>query len=136
MNSSTAAQMERRRARRFPAIELQANIRHKKGIFGDSWTEVRATDFNHSGVCIDSDHLLKVGQTVILSFYLKMEIGEISLEKVQGEIRHVKSLGGQCRCGVEFTGIRKGSDMEAQLTRLESLLSRHQSVVERIQGQS
>ncbi|WP_157496763.1 PilZ domain-containing protein [Hahella ganghwensis] len=132
MTPSTATQMERRRVRRIPAIELQTNIREKKGLFGETWSEVRAMDFTHSGVCIDSDRPLNVGQIITLSFYLKMEIGEIKLEKVQGEVKHVKFLGSLCRCGVEFSGIRAGSEQEAQLTRLESLLSRHQSVVDRI----
>ena len=136
MSTSSAITSERRRVRRLPAVELQANLRMKKGLFGEAWTEVRATDFSHVGVSIDLDGRLDSGQTVTLSFHLKMEMGEISLEKVQGTVRHVKPLGGQCRCGIEFTGIKQGSDLEAQLTRLESLLARSQSVGQRIQNQN
>ncbi len=123
---------ERRRVRRYPAVELRASLRRKKGLIGNQWVEVHASDFSHLGACIDVDFELAAGDSVTLQFDFKMEVGPIVIDKVPGSVRHVKNLGNLRRCGVQFDD-RLDAKVRDQLKRVESLLARSLSVADRIQ---
>lgn len=129
---------ERRAARRYPAAELRSKMRVKKGLLSESWEEVAPRDFSRTGVAIESGVELNVGDSIILSLELHMEMGVISVEKLVGIVRHRKLLGQQTRYGIEFDMSQrvKGADLDTQLARIEGLLERSHNLAQRIIDQS
>lgn len=138
MVSSLATGSERRRARRYPAAELRATVRLKKGLLSESWEEVGASDFSRQGIAIETGASLQIGDALPLSLSLHMEVGTIHVERITGVVRHKKILGQQVRYGLEFDLSQrvKGSDLESQLARIEGLLERSQNLAQRILDQS
>jgi hypothetical protein len=130
--------IERRQARRYPAAELRARMRVKKGLLSESWEEVAATDFSRTGVAIELGMDLGAGDPVVLALDLHMEMGVISIEKLVGVVRYRKMLGKLTRYGIEFdlTQRVKGADLETQLSRIEGLLERSHNLAQRIIDQS
>lgn len=127
---------ERRRTYRYPSAELRTKIRTRRGLFGESWEEVSSKDFNHQGISVVYPDALNEGAAVLLSLELVMEMGSVSIPKLSGMIRHVKTVGRQYRYGIEFDSSQKGQgseSLQAQLLRIEELVDRAQSVAKRIQ---
>ncbi|GAA3960707.1 PilZ domain-containing protein [Allohahella marinimesophila] len=127
---------ERRRTYRYPSAELRTKLRTKRGLFGESWDEVSSKDFNHQGISIISPDVLKEGASILLSIELVMEMGSVTIPKLSGIVRHVKTVGRQYRYGIEFDSSQKGQgseSLQAQLLRIEELVDRAQSVAKRIQ---
>ena len=130
---------DRRILRRFPAAELKASLRIKKGLFGDSWVAVKPQDYNKRGVAIDTAVELSPETDVMVSLELVMDMGSIQIEKLAGVVRYARQVGSKYRYGIEFDfeGPRfmRTPAIEAQLTRIEGILERNQHVTDRIQSQ-
>lgn len=129
---------ERRRSRRYPAAELRARMRVKKGLLSEAWEEVSTSDFSRHGIAIESPVEVKQGEMVTLALELHMEMGVITIDKLMAVVRHRKVLGRQNRYGLEFDLAQKvkGADLETQLSRIEGLLERSHNLAQRIIQQS
>jgi hypothetical protein len=129
---------DRRNRRRIPAAELKANLRIKKGLFGEEWLEVKPHDYHKLGVAIETKLQLRLEDEVVVGLELRMDMGTIQLEKLAGIVRYVRPIGHTYRYGIEFDfeGPRymRATDISTQLERIENLLERSQQVAGRIQG--
>ncbi|WP_020408594.1 PilZ domain-containing protein [Hahella ganghwensis] len=135
MQANETTQTEKRRTRRYPAVELCAYVLRRKAMLISLWDEVQVIDYSHLGMAFEADSELLDKKSLTLSIELKMEVGDIKVDRVNGRIRHTRNLGGLYRYAVEF---EKGQDpnLMPQLVRLESLLTRSQNLADRIQKQS
>lgn len=129
---------ERRRSRRYPAAELRASLRVKKGLLNETWEEVAPSDFSRHGIAVETAVDFKLSDTVPLSISLHMEMGVIQIDRITGIIRHKKLLGKQIRYGIEFDLSQKvkGIDLDSQLARVEGLLERSHNLAKRIIDQN
>lgn len=126
---------DRRRARRFPAAELKAQMKVKKGLFSE-WIDIGTQDYNKLGLAIETDRELEVGQNVTLSITLLVDMGEITIDKIEGAVRNIASNGFHKRYGIEFIfDGKKASDYQTQLDRIESMLERSTRLQERMSSQ-
>ena len=130
---------DRRNLRRFPAAELKASLRVKKGLFGDSWVAVKPQDYNKRGLSIDTSVELNTEEEVVVGLELVMDMGSIQIEKLAGVVRYAKQVGMLYRYGIEFdfesARFMRSTEVESQLARIESILERSQHVADRIQSQ-
>ena len=133
MITAHALKQERKKGRRYPAVELTTRVKRRKGLIGADWIEVPAFDFTHKGVCVDLDFKMEVGQHLTLALDLKMEVGDITIDRVSCEVDHVKAMGNIYRCDVVFK--TDSETLLGHLTRIESLMSRSQNLAQRIQKQ-
>lgn len=138
-DQSHSSPADRRRFRRYPAAELKAFLRVKKGLFGEQWIQVEPLDFSLRGLAIDAALELVVEENVTLALELVMDMGTIRVEKLAGIVRYSAPRGSQCRYGIEFDfeGPRfmRSPEIEGQLARIEALLERSHQVSDRIQSQ-
>ncbi len=135
MQASEMSFTEKRRTRRYPAVELCAYILRRKAMLISLWDEVQVIDYSHLGMAFTADSELLDKKTLTLSIELKMEVGDIKVDRVNARICHTKSLGGMHRYAVEFE--KSGdSNLMPQLVRIESLLTRSQNLAQRIEQQS
>jgi len=130
---------DRRLLRRYPAAELRASLRVKKGLFNESWVEIQPLDYNKQGLAFDTTAELKPEEDVMVALELVMDMGSIQIEKLAGVVRYARSAGSQFRYGIEFDfqGPRfmRSPDIETQLARIETLLQRSLNVQHRIRSQ-
>lgn len=129
---------ERRRRKRLPWLSMQAQVRVKKSILASEWVSVEVADYNSLGMGIHPEHALaeslqKQG-TIQLSLRLETEVGEITADRVSAKVRHVATEDGVSFVGIEFEKDTKASTRES-LERIESILSQHQQLSQRISGQ-
>lgn len=124
-------QSERRRYRRHPAIELNAEIRIKKGLFSE-WLEVEPCDYSKLGISIESEHDLTIGQQVTLNITLKMLMGDIHIAKAEGVVKNKMESHPHPRYGIEFdynaTRHMKNIETKSQLGRIEGILERSEKL--------
>ena len=50
---------------------------------------------------------MKEGASVLLNLELVMEMGSVTIPKLSGTVRHVKTVGRQYRYGIEFDSAPK-----------------------------
>lgn len=129
---------ERRKCRRHPAIELNAEIKVKKGLFGE-WVSVKACDYNKRGMSIETGLALQPEQAITLKVILKMDTGDIKVEKIEGFIKNCIKAKPHPRYGVEFNYSAnrhmKSLDTKSQLGRIEGIMERSESLRQKIDEQ-
>lgn len=67
------------------------------GLFADPMN-VRAIDFNATGLAFRHSHMLSPGQPVVL----ELATDQYHLSRVVGVVRYTTRMGSHFRCGVEF----------------------------------
>ncbi|SRR5690606_27425306 len=138
-HTPSASPEDRRIARRYPAVELKASLRVKKGLFNENWVPITAVDYNRRGLAIETDVALQAEESILLALELVMDMGTIQIDKLAAVIRYCQPRGNQYRYGVEFDfeGPRfmRAPQMETQLVRIEGLLERNRQITTRIRSQ-
>lgn len=137
MHSAQHAQAhERRRLRRFPAAELSAQIKARRGLFG-SWETVNADDFTRTGISFESVNLtLEKGDVVEVRLTLLLDMGEIKVDRLIAVVRNQHRHGVGWRYGLEFdysaSRHMKSLTTQAQLGRIEGILDRSEKLRRRL----
>ncbi|MDI9245778.1 hypothetical protein [Marinobacter sp. CHS3-4] len=131
--------VERRRRKRLPWISMQAWVRVKKNLFSSDWVTVEVADYNSLGMGIRPDQglaeSLQSQESIQISLSLETEVGEISADGVAAKVRHVDEKDGSTFVGIEFEkGVKTA--VKESLERIESIMSRHQQLSERISAGS
>lgn len=125
------SQSERRRYRRHPALELKAEVRIKKGLFGQR-IEVEACDYSKRGIAIETEYEFKPEQPITLSIILKMVMGDIRIDKVEGIVKNIIASHPNPRYGIEFNydanRHMKSIETKSQLGRIEGILERSEKL--------
>jgi hypothetical protein len=132
--SSTADAKERRKFRRYPAAVLKAVIKQKKGLFSEQWQDAAVVDYSEQGVAVVLDQEPELDQLISFKLVLEMDMGDITIDRIEGCVRNkVKNEKGW-RSGLEFsdTSLR---DCSEKLERITRLLEKSASVNERLQNQ-
>ncbi|UZE95984.1 PilZ domain-containing protein [Alkalimarinus alittae] len=127
---------ERRRFRRHPALKLKAEVKIKKGLFGQ-WVDVEPRDYSKRGMAIETEYAFEPEQPITLNITLEMEIGDIQITKIEGIIKNKLKDTPTPRYGVEFdyTANRhmKTTETQSQLGRIEGILERSENLRLRIE---
>ncbi len=134
----TKPMIERRRCRRYPSAELRAEVKIKKGLFSE-WVGVEPCDYNKRGIAIETEFSFEPEQAITLSVTLKMDMGDIRVEKVEGIIRNKIESGPHPRYGIEFNYAAnrhmKSAETQSQLGRIEGILERSENLRQRMNEQ-
>lgn len=130
---------ERRRLQRFPALELEVQIKVDRGIKA-RWCPVEAFDFTRSGLSITAPELLEVGAEVMVKIRLPLPTGDLTAERLVARVRNLHdSSAGVPRYGIEFdfTANRhmKALATAASLGRIEGILDRGEKLRNRMMTQ-
>lgn len=124
-------QSERRRYRRHPALELKAEVKIKKGLFGQR-IEVEACDYSKRGMAIETEYEFKPEQSITLSIILKMVMGDIRIDKVEGIVKNKITSHPRPRYGIEFdydaNRHMKAIETKSKLGRIEGILERSENL--------
>ena len=132
------APSERRRNRRHPALELIAEAKIKKGLFGQ-WIDVEPCDYSKQGMGIEAEYEFKPEQSITLSITLKMEMGDIHIDKVAGTVKNKINAQPHPRYGIEFdynaNRHMKSLETRSQLGRIEGILERSENLRLRMEEQ-
>lgn len=140
MHSAQQAQAhERRRLRRFPAVELSAQIKARRGMFGH-WETVNAEDFTRTGMSFESVSLkLEKGDVVEVRLTLLLEMGDLKIDRLVAVVRNIQRHGVGWRYGLEFdysaSRHMKSLTTQAQLGRIEGILDRSEKLRRRLHVQ-
>lgn len=129
---------ERRRYRRYPAAELKAQVKAKKGLFGKDWLEVEVSDFSEQGIALMMDEQPVLDQALTLKLRLEMDMGDIKIDKIQAQPKNKVTTGGRWRLGLEFITDKsetKQEDVQKQLARIKSILEKNSALNERLKRQ-
>ncbi len=125
------SQSERRRYRRHPALELKAEVKIKKGLFGQR-IEVEACDYSKRGMAIETEYEFEPQQIITLNIILKMIMGDIRVDKVEGIVKNIISSHPKPRYGIEFdynaNRHMKAIETKSQLGRIEGILERSEKL--------
>lgn len=135
-SAENAEAHERRRLRRFPAADLVAHLRHKGAILG-GWIEAEPHDFTRSGMAVENIDLpLESGAMVEIRLTLKLDIGELQVNKIIAVVRNVTKVKGRQRYGLEFdfqaSRHMRSLATQAQLGRIEGILDRSEKLRRRL----
>ena len=89
----------RRKYARYGVGSLRVSLQRMSllGLFAD-WVDVRAVDFNTSGLAFRHSRLLSPGQPVIL----ELVTGQYRVSQVVGVVRYTTRMENHYLCGVEF----------------------------------
>lgn len=130
---------ERRRLQRFPAIELEAQMKPEKGMLS-RWADVEPFDFTRTGLSIATSHSLAPGSVIMLRLRLPLATGDLEVDRVIGVVRNIQAQSDSSpRYGVEFdfNANRHMKKMEtvACLGRMEGILDRSEKLRNRLLSQ-
>ena len=135
MNNAARPQ-ERRKYRRFPAATLKAQIKSKRGFF-THWQDVDVSDFNTHGIAINLNHEPEIEQAFSLKLILEIDMGEITIEKIEATAKNKVLSDKVWRTGLLFDEI-KGSKAEetlSKINRISQMLEKSLALNERLMGQ-
>lgn len=135
--ASNASASERRRYRRFPAASLTAQVKTKRGLF-NKWEDVEVSDFSVSGISLMFDDQPTLDQQLTLRLNLKMDMGEIKVEKIDALPKNKITHKDRWRLGLEFCDDKNGgknNELKKQLERIKQILEKHDAVNERLKNQ-
>lgn len=122
---------ERRKRHRLPWIEMQAQVRLRKGLMRSQWVDVEVVDYSRQGMGIRDLEGLEVDDRVQLSLTLKTETGDITAENVRAQVRHRRTTDQGVVLGVEFVEDSRPAARDS-LARIEGIVERHQKLARRI----
>lgn len=121
---------ERRRRQRLPWIQIAARIRIKKSLLSSEWLDAQVLDYSALGMAIITTAEIKESDRILVSLRLSTEVGDITLDKVQAEVRNKRDEEGKIVFGVEFSEDKAA--IKDTLARIENLLNRHAEVSQRL----
>lgn len=133
-NQTTAS--ERRRSRRFPAAELKAQYKVKRGLL-TNWVDVDVQDFSEHGIALILEEQPTLKQSFTLKLKLKMDMGEISIDRIEASPKNKMTQKDRWRLGLEFLeekSAEKNSAMKKQLRRIQQILEKHEVVNDRLKN--
>ena len=122
---------ERRRQARLPWVSMDARVKLKKGLLGSQWIDVDVVDYTRLGMGIITDSEIKPDSRIAVSLRLGTEVGDIIVDQVLAHVRHREEQGDGHFYGLEFEE-DPGKGVEESLVRIEGILSRHQSLAEKV----
>lgn len=93
---------EMRARTRMPTANLKSSIRVSKGILKDIWEEARAKDFSFFGMCLKTNRVFDIDDSITISLNLELDMGNIGIEQVNARIVRIHKLVGFYEYGLEF----------------------------------
>ncbi|RMF19568.1 MAG: PilZ domain-containing protein [Gammaproteobacteria bacterium] len=127
---------ERRRARRYPFVEMRSQVILRTGLFGKTQVPVIPVDLSAGGLAFDSPVELEVGERITLDLEVNMDMGQFRLEKLVGHVVHRTRKGSVWHCGLAFDIGKLKSGQYTQIMRIIGLIARTESLADRIQQQA
>lgn len=126
---------ERRKFRRYPAANLKAQIRQKKGLFSEKWLDASVVDCSEQGVALILKEEPENDQFLVVKLVLEMDMGNISIDRIDAKVRNKVKTDAGWRSGLEFSddAIR---DCGEKLERITRMLGKSTSVNKRLHNQS
>ncbi|MAL97204.1 hypothetical protein [Hydrocarboniclastica marina] len=130
---------ERRHLQRFPALELEAQMKPQKRVLGP-WTDIEAFDFTRTGLSIATPQTLAPDDVVMLRLRLPLATGDLTAERLVAVVRNVQPQPDHTfRYGVEFdfgaSRHMKRMATSACLGRIEGILDRSEKLRNRLMSQ-
>ena len=134
--TNVAHPQERRRYRRFPAATLKAQIKSKRGFF-THWQDVEVSDFNPYGIAINLHQEPELEQAFSLKLILEIDMGEITVEKIEATAKNKVLSNKVWRTGLLFDELKGGKAEEtiSKINRISQLLEKSVALNERLMGQ-
>ncbi|MFE8069943.1 PilZ domain-containing protein [Marinobacteraceae bacterium S3BR75-40.1] len=127
--------VERRRRKRLPWVAMHAQVKIKKNMLSSEWVEVEVIDYNSLGIGIRSELELDSDRRIQLSLRLETEVGDISVERINGVIRHSHMEEKGRFFGIEFDEKSKEATRES-LQRIEGIVEKYQQLTRRMETPS
>ncbi|MGM0451366.1 MAG: PilZ domain-containing protein [Pseudomonadota bacterium] len=127
MATASPLQDERRHLRRFPAAELEVQLRLGRTRLRRGET-VEAADFTREGVAIITSRNLRIGQKVLVDLVLRLDRSEIHQHRLVAMVSNVRAEGDRHRYGLKFdyraNATMRALETQARLGRMEGILER------------
>jgi len=136
MTSKTSAS-ERRRYRRFPAANLTAQYKTKRGLL-TKWVDIEVQDFSEHGIALVLDEQPTLNQSFTLKLKLEMDMGEITIDRIEASPKNKVTQQERWRLGLEFVddkNAEKNNSIKKQLDRIKQILEKHDAVNDRLKKQ-
>lgn len=134
---STSSASERRRYRRFPAANLTAQYKTKRGLL-TKWVDIEVSDFSEHGIALLLDAQPTLDQSLTLKLKLEMDMGEINIDRIDALPKNKITQQDRWRLGLEFVEEKnkeKNNALKKQLVRIQQILEKHAEVNERLKNQ-
>ena len=121
-----------------PLERLQVMAKMRRRLLSWEWVRVQVLDFCADGMTIRTDEDLLTGGRNIFSVYLTMDLGDISISKIEGVAQTRKKF---CSCfdypvKFDFSNCSAANrdNMVKSLQRIDSLLAGYNALVKRMQS--
>ena len=129
MATASPLQDERRHLRRFPAAELEVQLKPGRSRLRRGRGEtVEAADFTREGVAIITSRNLRIGQKVLVDLILRLDRSEIHQHRLVAEVTNMRAEGNSRRYGLKFdyraNTTMRALQTQARLGRMEGILER------------